>query len=141
MSRYPQTTRATHTNGKASRARRARRPRRDATQWRALIDRQARGRLSVRAFCRQHDLNEASFYDWRRRLGRGRGQVREHGASDVATSGSPTGFVRLEPHGEQRSTSADMLEVRFACGATLRCPGHRLAELVALLNAGHAEAG
>ena len=138
MSRYPRTTRKTGTSGKASRTRR---PRRDATQWRALIDRQARGRLSVRAFCRQHDLNEASFYAWRRRLGRGRGQVTERGANDFATSGSPAGFVRLEPRGDEPSTSADMLEVRFACGATVRCPGHRLAELVVLLNTGHGEAG
>ena len=91
----------------------------------------------MRAFCRQHDLNEASFYDWRRRLGHGRARAQDRNGAGT-TSG---GFVRLEPRGDEPSSSAEVLEVRFACGATLRCPGHRLAELVVLLNTGHGEAG
>jgi hypothetical protein len=40
------------------------------TFWRRLIRGQARSGMSIRAWCRQHAVQEASFYWWRRRLGR-----------------------------------------------------------------------
>lgn len=36
--------------------------------WRSMVEQQGRGSLSVRAFCRQQELSEASFYAWRREL-------------------------------------------------------------------------
>ena len=39
--------------------------------WRELIAQQEQSGLSVRAFCRQHRANEHSFYQWRKRLGKG----------------------------------------------------------------------
>jgi len=137
MSRSHRTTQTTGTKGRASRRRR---PRRDATQWQALIERQANGRRSVRAFCRQHDLNEASFYDWRRRLRRGRGSIQDSGGAGAptpTTSTASAGFVRLEPGRELAPSAGDVVEVRFVCGATLRCRGDRLTELVHLLKSGH----
>lgn len=41
-----------------------------ADYWRRVIRRQGRSGLSVRAWCGRHDVPEASFYWWRRRLGR-----------------------------------------------------------------------
>jgi hypothetical protein len=48
-----------------------RRRERDAAKermWRRLIDRQRRGRLSVREFCGAEALAESAFYFWRREL-------------------------------------------------------------------------
>lgn len=36
--------------------------------WRDLMGRQQRSGQSVRAFCRNHDVSEHSFYFWRQRL-------------------------------------------------------------------------
>ena len=36
--------------------------------WREQVERQVRSGLSVRAFCRERDLAENSFYAWRREL-------------------------------------------------------------------------
>jgi len=41
-----------------------------ADYWQRMIRRQASSGLSVRAWCGRHDLSEASFYWWRRRLAR-----------------------------------------------------------------------
>ena len=38
--------------------------------WRRVVRGQARSGLSVRAWCREHDLNEPAFYWWRSRLAR-----------------------------------------------------------------------
>lgn len=44
--------------------------------WRDIVKRQARSGLSVRRFCIEQDISEASFYAWRRKLaGRGRKSV------------------------------------------------------------------
>jgi hypothetical protein len=49
-------------------------PRRDTKReqfWRRLIDRQAGSGRSIRAWCHEHSVQEASFYWWRRRLAEG----------------------------------------------------------------------
>ncbi|HUU22825.1 MAG TPA: transposase [Phycisphaerae bacterium] len=38
--------------------------------WRGMVQGQASSRLSVRAYCRRHDLHESAFYAWRRKLAR-----------------------------------------------------------------------
>jgi hypothetical protein len=48
-----------------------RRRERDAAKerlWRQLVDRQRKGRLSVREFCRAEAIAESAFYFWRREL-------------------------------------------------------------------------
>ena len=45
-------------------------------KWLAMVQRWQRSRLSVREFCRQQQVNEASFYEWRRVL-RDRGLLGE----------------------------------------------------------------
>jgi len=47
--------------------------------WRRMIRRQAGSGLSVRAWCGRHDVSEASFYWWRRRLGPSRNVARKSG--------------------------------------------------------------
>lgn len=48
----------------------ARRDRSKEEFWRRMIGRQARSGQSVRAWCGRHGVSAASFYWWRRRLGR-----------------------------------------------------------------------
>ena len=38
--------------------------------WRAVLRRQGRSGLTAKAFCRQEQLSEASYYFWRRELAR-----------------------------------------------------------------------
>jgi len=45
--------------------------------WRQQVSGQADSGLSVRAFCRQHDLKEVSFYWWRRELVRRDAETQE----------------------------------------------------------------
>jgi transposase-like protein len=99
----------------------ARRVRRDASQWRVLIERQQASGLSIAAFCRQHDVVTASFYAWRRRL------------DESSASPQRTDFVRLEPAQPEVEKESEVIAVRFACGAMLRCPSAQLRELVLLL--------
>jgi len=46
----------------------AKRRYRRESDWRLLLAEWRRSGLSVQAFCRSHDLSEASFYLWRRKL-------------------------------------------------------------------------
>lgn len=48
----------------------ARRDRRKEAFWRRMMRGQAKSGLSIRAWCRRHDLTEASFYWWRGQLAR-----------------------------------------------------------------------
>ncbi len=48
----------------------ATRDRNKAAFWRRVLRRQAGSGLSIRAWCRQQDLREPSFYWWRRKLAR-----------------------------------------------------------------------
>lgn len=56
-----------------------------ADYWRRVIRRQGGSGLSVRAWCGRHDVPEASFYWWRRRLGRS------------GTDGPPSRRRRINP--------------------------------------------
>lgn len=38
--------------------------------WRQMLKRQQQSKLSIRAFCRLHQLSETNFYAWRRTLAR-----------------------------------------------------------------------
>lgn len=108
----------------------------DASQWRVLIEQQRASGQTVKAFCAERGLGEASFYSWRRHLCQ-QGEPHTEAPSRATNQGrqsaaDSTGFVRLDPEG---SASSDMIEVRFACGATLRCGSSHLAELVCTLKA------
>jgi transposase len=46
------------------------RDKRREAQWRRAIRRQQRSGLTIRAFCREHDLRETAFYFWRVELAR-----------------------------------------------------------------------
>ena len=52
--------------------------------WRDIVERQARSGLSVRRFCAERDVSEASFYGWRKKLAR-----RDQEKVATPVSGSP----------------------------------------------------
>ena len=151
-------------SGPGSLGQRRRRVRRDALQWRTLIEQQRASGQSVKDFCAEHDLGEASFYAWRRHLRQQADQSGEapkaplpsaeakesapgsaettSGRSQRTDDGRPgsnaTGFVRLDA---QADASSEAIEVQFACGASLRCSSSYLAELVHLLKVDAGEGG
>ena len=54
--------------------------------WRSMVDQQRQAGQTVRAFCREKDISEPSFYAWRRTLKRWAAEP-----SADATSGAPNG--------------------------------------------------
>jgi transposase-like protein len=70
-------------------------------RWLKLVRRWQRSNLSVRAFCRLHEISENNFYAWRRVL-RERGLLGETPTPALAT---PT-FVQLL-HGEAPAAEAE----------------------------------
>jgi hypothetical protein len=55
--------------------------------WREIVKRQARSGLSVRRFCAERDVSEASFYAWRKKLAR-RDQEKVASSSRASKEGS-----------------------------------------------------
>ena len=125
MNEHPQRTMETGPQGSAPKRRRQRR---DASQWQALIEHQRTSGLTIKRFCAEHGVGQASFYAWRRHL--------RHGAP--AQSNNIEKFVRLEP---RQAAENEAVEVRFGDGVTLRCSSAHLAELVRLLRSEQDEAG
>jgi len=99
--------------------------------WRWVIKRQRAVELTVRAFCRQEQLSEASFYAWRRTiLERDAEAERSQPASSVPAV-QPTFLpVLLNDNGHQEGGIA----IELAGGRRLRLsesiPPQRLAEIV-----------
>src|SRR5262245_40825822 len=75
-------------------------------QWRRWIDQWRVSGLSVRAFCAQHGLAQASFYAWRR--------VLERRAAEQPA------FVPVQVVADATPTQASALEVVLLGGRTVR---------------------
>lgn len=92
--------------------------------WVELVARQRGSGLSAAEFCRGEGIPLEAFYRWRQRLGRG-----------SVSAGKD--FVQLKAAASaslpKSAPAQNMIEVRFRCGALLRCPTEQLAQLVRLL--------
>jgi len=92
-------------------------PRRDPSKeqfWRDALARWRDSGLTIRDYCRQHRLSEASFYAWRRELTQRRSS---HSAADAPAVTFVPLTVRPEP------VAADAtVEVVLANGRRLRLP-------------------
>ena len=99
----------------------SRRPYRSASQWQALIRRQAKGALSAREFCDAQDLSYASFIQWRSRL-RQASAADESGAADfielTETGISPPSSVMPAP--QAVGETSVVVELSLGTGITLR---------------------
>ena len=90
--------------------------------WRDMLERQARSGLSVRRFCAEQDISEASFYGWRKKLiRRGRGKVAPSSRpaeTGAANSASGQSFIPLA-----MGDSGPSLEVVHPLGYRVRITG------------------
>ena len=90
-------------------------------QWRHRIDQWRMSGLSVRAYCAQHGLAQASFYAWRRVLERRAAEQPAFVPVQVVADATPAG-------------QASALEVLLRDGRTVRVPpGFDVATLRRLL--------
>ena len=113
--------------------------------WQAVVKQQKRSGLSVAEFCRSHDVAEASFYAWKRRLSEGgveasrprrsaaplaatpkatakaarkaRSKPAARAASEASTA--PGGFVPVRIADEPRPA---MIQVRWPGGLSVQIP-------------------
>jgi hypothetical protein len=84
-------------------ARESRLDRKKEKFWRRMVGGQARSRLSIRAWCREHDVREHAFYWWRVRLARsGRGRK--------VRSRKPT-FVPVRVSAQERTGPGGPMEI------------------------------
>lgn len=86
-----------------------------SARWRELIQRWRRSSLSVADFCRQQDLAQASFFQWRKRL------------ETEAPNAEPLRFVQLPT---PAWTAPSLAEIRLPNGAVVTFSDRAPTELV-----------
>lgn len=86
-----------------------------AAKWRESIQRWRRSSLSVAEFCRQQDLAQASFFQWRKRL------------DAEAPREEPLRFVQLPT---PAWSAASLAEIRLPSGAVVAFSDRAPTELV-----------
>jgi hypothetical protein len=101
-------------------------------EWRDVLRRQARSRLSVAEFCRREELSQPSFYAWRRTITQRYGRRPNHPDSDPpAVDFLPVRLSEVAPRVEASIT------IELMDGFVLRLPeatpAVRVAELVRAL--------
>jgi transposase-like protein len=112
--------------------------------WRDVLGRQAASGLSLRAFCQQENLTEATLYWWRRTIAERDASLKPSRQAKRLTASSPIKGVKRTPvfvpavvKGEPSHGGAITLEL--AGGRALRLPAsipaQRLAELVLAIEA------
>jgi len=94
-------------------------------QWREIIAEQEVSGSKVSAYCRQHGVNEKTFYNWRKRLGglrkpkpEGFIQIKtmKNGAGKVLRIQTPRGYrLEVEP-GTEESYVQSILKVLAGLG-------------------------
>lgn len=115
--------------------------------WRAVVEEQGQGELSVREFCRQQSLSEASFYAWRKELRKRDDQKGLRSKRDAVASRSECRLLPVDvlpPQGEAGTADGGSglvpLEIETPGGFTLRfgsdTPPQKIGQLLEVL--GHA---
>jgi transposase-like protein len=61
--------------------------------WSKLIAEQEASGQTMRAFCQERGIAEQSFYSWRRRLGRGKGEAVQFALLKTVASAAPLELV------------------------------------------------
>ena len=93
--------------------------------WRKMLHRQERSGLTVRQFCKDHELSEGSFFSWKREIAirdRKAAGTTENGSSSsrvkpaVAQQVNPSPFIPL------RLTGLNTMELVHPRGHVLRIP-------------------
>jgi transposase-like protein len=114
-------------------------PRKTSTEreqfWRRHIDQQPASRLSIRAYCDRHGLNEHSFYAWRRTFAERDRLGKTATPQPVAT---PAFLPVAVVDGPTRLPDS-LIEIRLVDGCRVRiragCDRALLADVLAILDA------
>ena len=72
-------------------------------RWLDLVERWQRSKLTIRDFCRRHQLSEPSFYSWRRVL-RERSLIQ-----DAAPDATTPAFVKLDVEATTMASAVDVI--------------------------------
>ena len=112
-------------------ARESRLDRKKENFWRQRMREQARSGLSIRAWCREHDLHEHAFYWWRVRLA-------QSGRGRRARSRKPT-FVPVHVSAQEVTGTDGQIEIALSGDRRIRIHGpvdrQMLADVLAVLEA------
>ena len=98
-----------------------------AALWRETLRRQASSGLSIQRFCEQEGVSAASFYAWRRKLGRPTRRARKSSAVRVANSAGSQ-FIPLS-----LAHAPIAMEVVHPLGYRVRLPGDVNSDTLALV--------
>lgn len=89
--------------------------------WRKMLHRQRRSSLSVRQFCKDHGLSEASFFGWQREIA-----IRDRPASGTTKNGSSSSGKKPSANAVSfiplRLSGASAMELVHPRGHVLRIP-------------------
>ena len=106
----------------------ARRSEEKREYWRGVLARQQESGLSIRQFCREQQVAEASFHSWKRKIV---GHTRTEAASSEAGEQKHTGTKRIAKRAENaavfiplrvNSSAGSVLELVHPRGHVLRVP-------------------
>lgn len=120
------------------------RDKRREAQWRRTIRQQQRSGLTIRTFCREHDLRETAFYFWRAELARREAEQEQRHESArprrVARRATRPSFVAVELAGggtEPAALADGQIEIVLSGGRRVHvtAPVNRaaLADVLAVL--------
>ena len=104
-------------------------------KWREVLGEQRRSKQSVRAFCRERGLKEASFYRWRQVIYRRDRRDAEATGAEALPSRMPAlapVMVIDGPSGDVKS-SASVIEIVLDGGATVRVPSSSTSEQLGMV--------
>lgn len=106
-------------------------------RWRSLVDKWQKSGLEIRAFCRRENLQESSFYFWRRELAR-RGQEALAVSRKAKQKKEQPKFVPVAIVNDDHRASLDrILEIRLGSGHILiigrDCDGDMLDRVIGIL--------
>ena len=96
--------------------------------WRSMLDRHQESGLSIRQFCREHQVSEASFHSWKRKIaGRDREAVASSEDGDQKRSAMKQFVKRTENAAvfipvRVSASASSLLEVEHPRGYVVRVP-------------------
>ena len=100
-------------------------------QWRGLLRKQKRSGQSVRAFCRERGLKEASFYHWRQKIEQRDREV--HATRSAASALAPVVVVDA-PNCDAKNSAVSMaIEILFSGGTIVRVPSGSTSEQLGMV--------
>jgi len=94
--------------------------------WRRQIRRQSRSGMTVRAWCLDRQVNEATFHWWRRKLSRRDGELKKSIATKRRNRRAATSpaFVPVRVSPDDPQADESQIEIALPDGRCVRVTGH-----------------